>query len=77
MMRTAKVSLRESATIWEYSGNSNCRMSCVNTQLLRGFSPRLRQQPKDFSRFIIKHYDTHEIRDIIFVWYGESEPAGR
>lgn len=33
-----------------------------------------RSSDADFSRFNLKRYETREIGDIVFVWYGEGEP---
>ena len=35
-----------------------------------------RSSSVDFSRFNLKSYHTREIGGIIFVWYGDTEPAG-
>ncbi len=33
-----------------------------------------RASKQDFSRFRLKHYETREIGDIVFAWYGDKEP---
>ena len=35
-----------------------------------------RASKTDLSRFQLKHYPTREIGDVIFAWYGDSEPIG-
>ena len=34
-----------------------------------------RSSESDFSRFNLKTYETREIGDIVFVWYGDDEPG--
>lgn len=35
-----------------------------------------RASAKDYSRFDLKHWAVREVGGIVFLWYGDSEPAG-